>query len=66
MQTAASIRRDIATLEAQLADWSQRYPTGDAEIEINERIADLRAELEKIEHPEWFADEQAAEHRVAA
>lgn len=55
MNTAAAIRSEIARLEAQIADWSQRFLMGDAEPELRAQIKDLEGELEVIEHPELYA-----------
>jgi hypothetical protein len=55
MNTAAAIRSEIARIEAQIADWSWRFPMGDAEPELRGRISDLEDELYVLEHPEEFA-----------
>ena len=49
MTTAAEIKREIARLRQQLRDWELMAPCGDAEIEINDQIADLRDDLNEIE-----------------
>lgn len=55
MNTAAAIRSEIARIEAQIADWSQRFPMGDAEPELRGQISDLRDELYVLEHEDEFA-----------
>lgn len=55
MNTAAAIRSEIARLKAQIADWSWRFPMGDAEPELRAQISDLEDEVYVLEHPEEFA-----------
>lgn len=55
MNTAAAIRSEIARIEAQIADWSWRFPMGDVEPELRAQISDLRDDLYVLEHPEEFA-----------
>lgn len=52
MNTAAAIRSEIARLEAQIADWSQRFLMGDAEPELRGQISDLRDELADLTEAE--------------